>query len=152
MGDTHERFMKACIDLAKQATEHGDPPFGSVLVRDGQVILKGHNTTATENNFMRHAELNILCRALERFGTDIFPQCILYSSNEPCPMCAGAIYWSGVRQVVYGLSASALMEIRGWGLDVSGHEVLLQGTDEVRVVGGVLEKEVRELHEAFWKA
>jgi tRNA(Arg) A34 adenosine deaminase TadA len=48
MGDTHERFMKACIDLAKQATEHGDPPFGSVLVRDGQVILKGHNTTATE--------------------------------------------------------------------------------------------------------
>jgi hypothetical protein len=57
-----------------------------------------------------------------------------------------------VRQVVYGLSASALLEIRGWGLDVSGHEVLSQGTDEVEVVGGVLEKEVRELHKAFWKA
>lgn len=144
--------MKGCIDLAKQAMEQGDPPFGSVLVHDEEVMLKGRNTTATENNFMRHAELNILCEAVERFGTDVFPQCILYSSNEPCPMCAGAIYWSGVRQVVYGLSASALMEIRGWGLDVSGHEVLSRGTDEVRVVGGVLEKEVRELHEAFWKA
>jgi tRNA(Arg) A34 adenosine deaminase TadA len=65
---------------------------------------------------MRHAQLNILCEAFARFNTDVFPQCIFYSNNEPCPIHAGAIYWSGVRQVVYSLSASGLIEIRGWGL------------------------------------
>ena len=151
MTETHEKFMKECIDLAKQAVARGDPPFGSVLVREGTVIAMGHNRTASEGNFMLHAELNILADALKNFGPDVFSQCTLYSSNEPCPMCAGAIYWSGVRGVIYGMSGNTLMEIRGWGLHASGHEVLLQGTDDVVVVGGVQEEKGRELHDNFWK-
>ncbi|MBW2207118.1 MAG: nucleoside deaminase [Deltaproteobacteria bacterium] len=151
MAENHEKFMKECIDLAKQAVARGDPPFGSVLVREGTVIAGGRNRSASENNFMLHAELNILADALKNFGPEVFSQCTLYSSNEPCPMCAGAIYWSGVRRVIYGMSGNTLMEIRGWGLHASGHEVLLRGTDVVTVVEGVLEKEIREMHETFWK-
>jgi tRNA(Arg) A34 adenosine deaminase TadA len=132
--------------------EQGDPPFGAVLVHEGKVIAGDHNRTASENNFMRHAELNILKDALERFGPAVFSGCTLYSSNEPCPMCAGAIYWSGVRRVLYGMSGKKLMDIRGWGLHASGHDVLLQGTDAVRVTGGILEGEIGKIHEAFWKA
>ncbi|MBW1943861.1 MAG: nucleoside deaminase, partial [Deltaproteobacteria bacterium] len=60
MNVDHEKFMKECIDLAKQAVAQGDPPFGSVLVREGTVIAGGRNRSASENNFMLHAELNIL--------------------------------------------------------------------------------------------
>ena len=151
MPENHDTFMQECIDLANQAVTQGDPPFGSVLVRKGKVIAGGHNRTASEKNFMLHAELNILADALENFGPEVFSECTLYSSNEPCPMCAGAIYWSGVREVIYGMSGKTLMEIRGWGLHASGHEVLLQGTDVVTVVEGVLEKGIRRIHETFWK-
>ena len=151
MAEDHEKYMKECIDMAKKAMEQGDPPFGSVLVHKGKVIARDHNRTASEGNFMLDAELNILETALKDFGSDVFSECTLYSSNEPCPMCAGAIYWSGVRGVIYGMSGNTLMEIRGWGLHASGHEVLLQGTDDVVVVGGVLEEEIRELHDNFWK-
>lgn len=152
MTEDHERFMKECIDLAKQAMEQGDPPFGSVLVRNGEVIAGDHNRTASENNFMLHAELNILEDALQEFGPGVFPECTLYSSNEPCPMCAGAIYWSGVRNIIYGMSGKTLMDIRGWGLHASGHEVMMQGTDVVTVVPGILADEIQAIHEGFWKA
>jgi len=151
MTEDHEKYMKACIELARKAMEGGDPPFGAVLVREGKVIAADHNRTASENHFMRHAEINILIQALERFGPDVFSGCTLYSSNEPCPMCAGAIYWSGVRQVVYGMTGKALIDIRGWGLHASGHAVLKEGTDAVYVIGGVMEGEVRALHERFWR-
>ena len=147
----HHRYMRECVELSERAIESGNPPFGSVLVHESKVILKAHNTTATDKNFARHAEFNILAEALERFGPHIFPKSTLYSTNEPCAMCAGAIYWSGIREVVYGLGNSVLLEIRGWGLDISGHEILSRGTDRVIVISGILEEKIREIHEMYWK-
>ena len=151
MNENHERYMRECIELSKQAIACGNPPFGSVLVHGNEVVFRATNTTVTDNNPLKHAELNVLNEAMERFDPDILPESTLYSSNEPCVMCAGAIYWSGIRKVVNGMSGKALVEIRGFGLDVYGHEILSSGTDKVIVIQGVLEKEIIDIHERFWE-
>jgi tRNA(Arg) A34 adenosine deaminase TadA len=110
VNNTHESFIRQAIELSSSAVDHGNHPFGACLVsKDGQVLLTAENTTRVPNNdTTRHAELNLISMATQKFSRDILEQCTLYTSCEPCLMCTGALRWSGIRQLVYALSNESL--------------------------------------------
>jgi tRNA(Arg) A34 adenosine deaminase TadA len=108
--NSHESFIRQAIELSLSAVEHGNHPFGACLVsKDGQVLLTAENTTRTPyTDITRHAELNLISMATQKFSRNILEQCTLYTSCEPCLMCTGAFLWSGIRQLIYALSHETL--------------------------------------------
>jgi len=106
----HETFIRQAIDLSLSAVEHGNHPFGACLVsKDGKVLLTAENTCCTPvTDITRHAELNLISMATQKFSRDILEECTLYTSCEPCLMCTGALRWSGIRQLVYALEHQTL--------------------------------------------
>lgn len=94
--------MRRAIELSRRAMdESAGPPFGAVIVRDGQVVAEGYNNSRLTNDPTAHAEIVAIRRACEAVGSRLLEGCVIYSSSEPCPMCLGAIYWSGMSGVHY---------------------------------------------------
>src|SRR5690349_10737757 len=82
-----ELFLRQAIELARQAREAGNHPFGALLVVDGTVVLQAQNTVATDRDPTAHAETNLVAQAIRRLGPDQIRRSILYTSCEPCAMC-----------------------------------------------------------------
>ena len=140
----HERFVRAAIREAESAREKGNPPFGALLVApDGTEMGRAGNTKAQTGDCTGHAEINLVRDASRQYDGSL-RQAVLYASAEPCAMCAGAIFWAGIGQVVFGLRAERLYEMKGDAgqqLSLSCREVLDRGNHAVAVVGPVLEDE-----------
>ena len=148
-------LLRAAIDVARKARDSGNHPFGAVLVdEEGHILMEAGNTVVTENDCTAHAELNLMRQAVRKYDREFLAKCTIYSSTEPCPMCAGAIFWGNVRRLVYGLSEEGLYEMAGEGdeevLRLSCREVFARGQKPIKVVGPALEKEAREVHAGFW--
>ncbi len=155
MTEYDSRFVRAAIEVARRAREHGNHPFGAVLVdANGRLLMEAENTVVTEKDCTGHAETNLVRQASTRYEPDFLAGCTLYTSTEPCPMCAGAIYWGNVGRVVYGLSQNGLYEMVGAeseeDLRLSCREVLGRGRKAIQVMGPLLEEEAREVHMGFW--
>ena len=102
LSEAEDAFMRRAIELSHKAMDEGTgPPFGAVIVRDGQVIAEGCNNSFTTNDPTAHAEVVAIRRACEAAGSRFLEGCVIYSSSEPCPMCLGAIYWAGMARVYY---------------------------------------------------
>ncbi|WP_238995017.1 nucleoside deaminase [Gordonia sp. JH63] len=100
--------LRQAIDLAARARTRGDHPFGSLLVApDGSVVAEAMNSVDTAGDPTGHAETNVV-RAVGHLDLDTRAELTLYTSTEPCAMCAGAIYWAGVGTVVYALGEDDL--------------------------------------------
>lgn len=97
-------FMLLALEEAKKAAEIGEVPIGAVIVRNGEVIGKGHNLRETTNDPTAHAEIIAIKEASERLGGWRLLDSTLYVTLEPCPMCAGAIVQSRIDRVVFGVS------------------------------------------------
>jgi tRNA(adenine34) deaminase len=100
MDDAH--FMKLALQEAKKAMEEEEVPVGAVVVQEGKVIARGHNMTERLQDPTAHAEMIALTAAFNALGSKYLPEATLYVTVEPCPMCAGALYWSKIGRVVYG--------------------------------------------------
>ena len=152
--DVDRDLLRLAIEVARRARTHGNHPFGAVLADStGRVLLQAENTVLTERDVTGHAETNLIRLASAQLGTETLSQCTLYASTEPCPMCAGAIYWAGVGRVAYGLSQSGLYALTGAGSDglvLPCRQVLAHGGHAVEVVGPALEDEARQIHAGFW--
>ena len=146
----HEQFIRETYLLANRAAKRGDHPFGALLVRDGVVLATAENTVITSRDRTRHAELNILRDTPKNVGPDWFTGSILYTSTEPCVMCSGAIYWSGVSTVVFGCSAELLAEFAGGDMVIPCKEIFPRGKRTVITIGPVLEEEGALIHKNFW--
>jgi guanine deaminase len=94
-------FLKYAADLAAKGIMKGSGPFGAVIVRDGRIIAEAVNTVVMAKDPTAHAEITAIRKASEVLGTHELGECILYTSCEPCPMCLGAIYWSGIKKVFF---------------------------------------------------
>jgi len=151
-----DRYLLAAIDLARQAREHGNHPFGALLVdADGNVVVESENTVVTGRDCTGHAETNLMRAASLRFSPEFLQDCTLYTSTEPCVMCAGAIYWGNVRRVVFALSEDDLRDIVGADpenptMALPCREVFARGGHEVEVSGPHLLVQARAVHEGFW--
>lgn len=143
------KFIQRCYELAQQSVNQGNHPFGALLVKDGEIVLEAENTTVIGTNPLHHAETNLLNQAFQKYSGDYISQCTLYTSTEPCAMCSGAIYWSGISQVVYGCSALGLKEVTKENFLVPCQNIF-QGSRNVNIIGPVDEKTGRKMHDDFW--
>ena len=155
MADTDDlRLLRRAIELAGQARAHGNHPFGALLADEaGRVLAEAENTVVTGRDVTGHAETNLIRLASARFDPETLARCTLYTSTEPCPMCAGAIYWARVGRVVYALSQQGLYALTGEGserLPLPCRDVLAAGHHAVEVTGPALEDEARQVHAGFW--
>lgn len=146
-----EVFIRRAVEIAAAAREHGNEPFGALLVRNGEVILEAENTQITETDLTGHAETNLVRKGWKEPGPEILAECTLYTSTEPCAMCCGAIYWAGIRRVVFGCPAEKLYEMISGGLHTPAAEIFARGERKVAVTGPVLEEESFRVHEGYWK-
>src|SRR3954464_9513687 len=136
--NSHETFIRAAIDLASEARRQGNHPFGALLVLDGDVVLTATNSVKTDQDPTSHAETNLVTAAIRQLSRDQIARAVLYTSCEPCAMCAGKMYWAGVRSLVYGLSSQQLAGLAGAAFLVPCRELFRRATETVTVVGPVL--------------
>jgi tRNA(adenine34) deaminase len=151
MSDTsiHDERIREVIAIARQASQKGNSIFGALLVgADGATLAVGENSQATDNQVLAHAEMNLLHNAVQQYDADVLDGATLYTSAEPCAMCTGALFWSGVGRLVFGLSSSRLHEIQNYSprmLVGSASDVLEGAGRRVEVIGPVLEDEAAAL-------
>lgn len=141
MSIDHERFMRAALEEAVRARSEGNSGVGSVIVRDGEVIARGRNLVETEFDVTAHAETVALRQAGQVLRTIEFPGCTLYTTYEPCPMCAGAIMLSGISTLVLGGRLDP--ERSRWAGRYSVEKIIqdLGMSDRIQIVTGVLQEE-----------
>ena len=157
MSNGNRQLLRRAIELARLAREHGNHPFGALLVdAKGNVVLEAENTVRTDKDVTAHAETNLMRMATARFDRDFLGRCTLYTSTEPCAMCAGAIYWGNIRHVVFGLSQEQIHAISAdnpdnMQLQLSSREVFARGDHPVEVSGPHLPKESAAVHDGFWE-
>lgn len=154
--EDHERFLRRTFRLAREARASGHHPFGALLVApDGLVLAEARNSVGS-GDCTGHAETNLMRLASTRFEREVLGSATLYTSTEPCAMCAGAIYWGGVPRVVYALSERSLLALTGNDpanptFDLPCREVFAHGQRPITVIGPLLEDEAREVHHDFWR-
>ena len=117
MSDTDYRHLRRAIELAAEARNAGDMPFGSLLVdATGEVLQEDRNTVVTERDITGHPELKLARWAARELDPESAARTTMYTSCEPCPMCRGAIARSGLGRVVFALSGEQLNELRPPGV------------------------------------
>src|ERR1700722_17322469 len=150
-------FLRQAIDLARAAREHGAHPFGALIVDpSGQILVTARNNSVPpKGDPTQHAE-RLACSKIGRQFTPVqLAQCTLYTCTEPCAMCAGAIYWTGIGRVVYALSEKGLYSLTGSHeenptLDLPCRGVFAHGQRPTVVSGPHLEEEAAQVHQGFW--
>ncbi len=153
---TDEDLLRRAFAVAARAHENGNHPFGAVLAdADGKVLLESQNGYLPDRDMTAHAERLLATAACKAFEPEELAGCTLYSSAEPCAMCAGAIYWVGIGRVVYGLSEERLKPMtdnhpENPTLSLPCRTVFAAGQRKVEVVGPLLEDEAAGQHEGVW--
>jgi tRNA(Arg) A34 adenosine deaminase TadA len=152
-----ELFLRRSFDVARRAMSHGNHPFGAILVdQHRNVLLEVENGYMPSHDGTAHAERLLATQACTTLPAEVLKTATLYSSAEPCAMCAGAMYWAGIGRLVYGLSEHRLRQFTGNHpenptLDLPCRAVFSSGQRPTEVVGPLLEEEAAALHEGVWK-
>ena len=97
-------FMRKALEEAEIARQRGEVPVGAVIVANNQIIAKAHNLTETLNDVTAHAEMQAITAAADAIGGKYLKDCTIYVTMEPCQMCAGALYWTQIKRIVFGAS------------------------------------------------
>ena len=148
-----QKHLSEAVALAALARAHGNHPFGALLVTADGVIVRAENTVLTSGDPTGHAETNLV-REAAFLGAERLATSTLYTSTEPCAMCCGAIFWAGIRTVVYGLGGDELIALVPEGdeftLDLPSREVFARGGHPTEVRGPIHVPGTLEVHEGFW--
>ena len=143
-----EDFMRAALELARQAGQSGEVPVGAVVVKDGEIIGRGSNAPIARHDPSAHAEMLALRDAAKCVGNYRLVGCSLYVTLEPCVMCVGAMFHARVARVVYG-AGDLKTGAAGSVLNLFGEQRL---NHHAEVLGGVLAEECGHLLSQFFAA
>jgi len=152
-----EAFLRRTFALARRARTGGNHPFAAILVGPAdEVLIERENGYLPDRDMTAHAERLLATEASRTLAPPLLARCTLYSSAEPCAMCAGAIYWVGIGRLVYGLSERRLKAMTGDHaenptLDLPCRTVFAAGQRTVEVIGPLLEEEAAAVHAGAWK-
>ncbi|BAB76333.1 nucleoside deaminase [Anabaena sp. FACHB-709] len=136
-----EYFMRLAIAEAKK----GDAPYGAVIVKDNQVVAFAHNTVARDNDPSAHAEINVIRRLTAQLQSFSLAGYSIYTTGEPCPMCAAACVWSGIAEIIYGASIQDLILANQSQIQISCEEVIAKSLRNIKVTKGILRQECLNL-------
>jgi tRNA(Arg) A34 adenosine deaminase TadA len=151
-----EHFLRHSFDVARRSMGNGNHPFGAILVdRNRKVLIETENGYMPAHDGTAHAERLLATEACRTLMAEALADATIYSSAEPCAMCAGAIYWAGIGRLVYGLSEARLRGITGNHpenptLDLPCRAVFASGQRATEVIGPLLEDEAAALHDCVW--
>lgn len=150
----HE-FLTRVLALAQRSRDEGHHPFAAMVVAaDGTVISEAMNASSSDRT--AHAEMNALRLASQKYSPQQLAGATLYANAEPCAMCSGGTYWSGVGRVVYAMSEASLLELTGSDpenptLSLPCRTVFAAGQRPTEVIGPLREEEARAAHKDFWR-
>jgi len=142
---TDEYYMMMALKEARKAFDDGEVPVGAVIVQDGKVIARGYNQTERLKDTTAHAEVIALTSAFNFFGAKYLPDATIYITVEPCLMCAGALYWSKIKRVVYGADDEKNGYKKTTGSNWPFHP-------KTELVYGILKAECGELMKSFFRS
>lgn len=140
--NSHEKFMKLALQLAKQAYEEDEVPIGALVVCKNQIIGKGYNQVQRLKDATAHAEMLAVTAASEYLNSKYLKECTLYVTIEPCIMCAGALKWAQIDKIIYG-AREEKMGFQSKKVDIFH--------TKVEILSGILEIECRDLMQQFFK-
>ncbi len=140
---SHEYYMKEALKEAQIAFDKDEVPVGAVVVSKNLIIARTHNLTETLTDVTAHAEMQAVTAAANALGSKYLNDCTLYVTLEPCVMCAGALFWSQIGEIVFG----SFDDKRGFSLVNPG---LIH--PKTKVVSGILANESEELLKRFFKS
>jgi guanine deaminase len=149
---TEQEYMRIAIRKAQEGIAAGQSPFGSVIVRNDEVIAATHNTVWRDGDPTAHAEVNCIRAAALALKTISLHGCTLYSTTEPCPMCLSAIHWAKVDRVVFGATIADAAAAGFFELHVDAKVLVQMGKSPLRVESGLLQDECAELFIQWQKA
>lgn len=157
--DLDRKMIYRCVEIAHEAMLAGNHPFGALVAdREGNVLVACGNDR--KDSRAMHAETKCMMEAGRRYSEEELEGCTLYTTAEPCVMCSGAMYWTGVNRLVYGISEEDLLALTGdnpenptFSLDC--RTVFRSGQKTITVVGPIADEEMRKAivkdHMGFWK-
>lgn len=151
-------FVRLAIREADRAREHGNHPFGAVLVdENGKTLMTAENSVITDNDAIAHAEINLIRTATKNLSSEQLGKCTVYTNAEPCPMCASAMVWANIRRVVFGLGMRKLYEAFAEigdapTLKLESREIFKVAPWPIEVHGPLLEEEALVSHKGFWQS
>ena len=153
--DADLAWLRRCTALAGEARNRTDHPFGSIVVAADGRAVEAMNTVVTSGDPTGHAETNAVRAASQSLTPEELATATLYTSTEPCAMCSGAIYWSGIARVVYALSEAGLRELVAAQegvptMELPCREVFARGGRPVAVAGPAELQEATDVHVGFW--
>lgn len=137
-------YMNLALKEAKKAIKYGDIPIGCVIVINNKIISKAFNKKEFNNNPIKHAEIIAIEKASKKLNTWHLDECTLYTTMEPCLMCAGAILQSRISRIVYGLPNNNFGEV------TSNNEVF-KNNKKIKIDGCICEEESKSLVQSFFK-
>jgi len=144
---TPEEIMQMAIAEA----EKSETPFGAVIVKDNEIVERAGNTVEPDADPSCHAEVNVLRKLTTRLKTAALePGYTLYSTCEPCAMCAATIFWGGISEIVYGAGASDFKDNYNPNMiNMSCQEVISKSPTSIKMKSGILKAECKQLHSRF---
>lgn len=145
----HERHVERAIALAREAGDRGDGPYGSLLVRDGEVVAEETNREHTDDDLALHPELTLARWAGRELSPEERARTVMYTSTEPCPMCATGIVYAGLGGVVFSVSGEAVEATVGGRTGPSCETIFERFRVDIPVVGGVLEDDGLAVHREY---
>lgn len=144
--NTQNKFMKSALRCAQKALEEGEVPIGAVVVLDGKVISRGHNRRTKKQIATAHAEIEAIEKACKKLKSWRIPECEIYVTLEPCPMCMGAMLNARIKKVYFGA-----YEAKGRSMtDELSKSNLVNHTIEVE--GGIMESECSQILSSFFSS
>ena len=152
-----EGLLRRAIAVSARSVANGNTPFGALMAdAAGKVLLEAENTGVTGKNTLNHAETNLMNMAVTTLSPRQIATATLYTSCEPCAMCAGAMYWGGLNRMVYGMSELDLLKITGEDpgtatmRGVGCRNILQSGQRDIEVIGPHLVEEASAVHIGFY--
>jgi tRNA(Arg) A34 adenosine deaminase TadA len=149
---TEEDYMRLAIRKAQEGIAAGQSPFGSAIVRLGEVIAVTHNTVWRDGDPTAHAEVNCIRAAARELKTVFLHGCILYSTTEPCPMCLSSIHWAKIERVVFGATIADAQSVGFSELSVPAKTLAKMGNSPLKVEDGLLREECADLFKQWVKS
>jgi tRNA(Arg) A34 adenosine deaminase TadA len=155
--DVDRALLRRAFRLAEDAVEQGDRPFAAIIVdAEGRVRAEATSVQRRTGDVTAHAEVMAIRASCRDMSREDYAAATIYSSAEPCAMCAGAIYWANIGRLVFGITEGRLRGLRNTSmknaaLRMTCTEVLASGAHPTEVIGAVLEDEAAVAHLTFWK-
>lgn len=145
MNHPDEKIMRRAIDLAREKYIEGGHAVAAIIVRDDEIISEAYTTIERDQDPTCHAEMNAIRETAKKLHSKKLDNCYLYTTYEPCPMCASAAIWARMKGIIYGASREDQTEKHPWRVHIPASEVIKNGTPKLELFPEFMRDECKKL-------